>query len=192
MAALLALTLVLRAPVTIVSPLLAQVRADLGLDAAAAGLLTSVPVFCFGLLTPAASRLLRGTGINHGALYCLGAILAGSIVRSSGDVTTAFVGTVLLGIGMTIGNLVVPMLIGRQFRHRAELLSSAYTATVNIAVTATMAAAVPLAAAAGWRWAVALPGVALGTLALLLWLLVYPPGVRGAHPGVRRRAGLPD
>ena len=40
-------------------PLLAEVRADLGLSAGAAGLLTTLPVVCLGALAPLAPRLAR-------------------------------------------------------------------------------------------------------------------------------------
>lgn len=190
--ALLAFCLILRAPVTVIPPLLPQVRADLGLGAATAGLLTSIPVLCFGLLTPAASRLMRSTGVNHGALYGVGAVIVGSVLRSMGGVGSAFAGTVLIGAGITIGNLVVPMLIGRDFRDRAELLTGVYTATVNIAVTISTALAAPVGLVIGWRPTAALIGAVTGGAALVIWLFVYPPGVRGPRAAIRLRAGLPE
>lgn len=190
LAAMLALCLILRAPVTVVPPLLVQIRAELGLGAVAAGLLTSIPVLCFGVLTPCASRLMRATGINHGALYGIGAVIAGSVLRSIGGLGTVFVGTVLIGAGITIGNLVVPMLIGRDFRDRAELLTGIYSATVNIAVAISTALAAPVGLAIGWRPTAAFMGAVLGGLALFVWLFVYPPGVRGPRASIRRRAGI--
>lgn len=190
--ALICFCLVLRAPVTVVPPLLIQIRTDLGLDAVTAGLFTSVPVLCFGLLTPAASRLMRLTGINHGALYGLGFVILGSALRSTGGAAAAFTGMVVIGAGITLGNLVVPMLIGRDFRHHAELLTGVYSATVNVAATASTALAVPAALVIGWRWAAAVVGVALGSLALVVWILVYPPGIRGPRAAIRLRAGLPE
>jgi CP family cyanate transporter-like MFS transporter len=191
-AALLAYAAVLRAPVTVVPPLVPQLAAGLHLTAVAAGLLTSIPVLCFGLLTPAASRLLRALGINHAGVYCLLAVVVGSLLRSSGGVAGLFAGTLVVGAGLTIGNIAAPMLIGRQFQHRAPLLTGAYSATMNAAVTASTALAVPVAALVGWRWSAASWGVVLGGLALVGWLWVYPPGVRGARASVRRRAGLDE
>ncbi|MFZ2625880.1 MAG: MFS transporter [Propionibacterium sp.] len=191
-AALLCFCLILRAPVTVVPPLLVQIRADLGLSAVTAGLLTSIPVLCFGLLTPAASRLMRSTGVNHGALYGVGAVIAGSVLRSVGGVDTAFAGTILIGAGITIGNLVVPMLIGRDFRQRTELATGVYSATVNIAVAVSTALAAPVGLVIGWRLTAALIGTALGGLALAVWLSVYPPGIRGPRASIRRRAGLAE
>jgi len=188
-AALLCFVLVLRAPITVIPPLLGPIRADLGVDAATAGLLTSIPVLCFGLLTPVASRILRTIGVNLGGVYCLLGIIVGSVVRSVGDVTAAFAGTVLLGVAMAIGNLAIPMLIGRQFRHRAEMLTGAYVITTNLTVTATTALAVPTAALLGWRWTAAGSGLLLGLAGLVAWVLVYPPGIHGVRAPIRRWAG---
>ena len=69
----------MRAPVGVVPPLAGQIQPDLGLNAVQIGLLTSIPVACFGLLTPVASYLLRVLGINHAAVYCLLAVIAGSL-----------------------------------------------------------------------------------------------------------------
>lgn len=176
----------MRAPVGVVPPLAGQIQPDLGLNAVQIGLLTSIPVACFGLLTPVASYLLRVLGINHAAVYCLLAVIAGSLIRSAAGMVGLYVGTLLIGAGITVGNLAVPMLIGRQFQSRAPLLTSAYTATVNIAVTLATALAVPVAHASNWRVSAGLFGVVLGGVALAAWLWVYPPGVRGARASVYR------
>ncbi len=191
-AALLCFALSLRAPITVIPPLLTPIRSDLGIDAPTAGLLTSIPVLCFGLLTPVASRIIRRLGINLGGLACVIGVIAGSILRSVGGVSTAFLGTILLGVFIAVGNLAIPMLIGRQYRHRAELLTGAYAITSNVTVTATTALAVPAAALWGWRWTAAGSGLVLGGLALVTWLLVYPPGIEGARKWFSRRAGQPD
>lgn len=51
-----------RPPIVAVSAVTGDVQAGLGVDAATAGLLTSLPVLCFGLATPAASALLARFG----------------------------------------------------------------------------------------------------------------------------------
>lgn len=188
-AALLLLALVLRAPVTVVPPLLPEFQGALGLDTTQAALLTSIPVLCFGLLTPAVSQLVHWLGINHAVAWGLAAVVAGSLLRVDGTIAGAYGGTVLIGIGLTVGNLGMPMLIGRQYRHRAALLTGASSATTNVAVTLSTAAAVPLAMSVGWQRSSALWGAVIGGVALVAWLVVYPPGVRGTRGVFRRHVG---
>ena len=105
---------VLRAPVGVIPPLLTRLGQDLGMGEVARGALTSVPILCFGLLTPLASTVVRRVGINTAGLLTLGMALVGALLRSAGATWAAFVGTVIIGAGLTVGNLVAPMVIGWQ------------------------------------------------------------------------------
>ncbi|QGF23774.1 CynX/NimT family MFS transporter [Raineyella fluvialis] len=187
--ALLLMALVLRAPVAVVPPLLPQFQSALHLDTIQAALLTSIPVLCFGLLTPLVSQLVHRIGINHAVSWGLVAVIIGSLVRVEGTIVGLYAGTLLIGLGLTIGNLGMPMLISRQYRHRAALLTGASSATINIAVTLATATAVPVAMVVGWQRSSALWGTIIGGAALVVWLIVYPPGLRGARGVFRRHAG---
>ena len=114
---------VLRAPVGVIPPLLTRLGQDLGMGEVARGALTSVPILCFGLLTPLASMVVRRVGINTAGLLTLGMALAGALLRSAGTTWAAFAGTVIIGAGLTMGNLVAPMVIGRDFWHRTSLMT---------------------------------------------------------------------
>src|SRR4051794_41363287 len=53
-----------RPAVVAVAPVLRDLRADTGLSAAMGGLLTAVPVLCFGAFAPFAPRLARRIGLE--------------------------------------------------------------------------------------------------------------------------------
>lgn len=188
--AFLLFSMTLRAPITAVPPLVARIGADLHLGAAVLGLLTSIPVLCFGLFTPVASAWLRRVGVNSGALHALVLVAVGSVLRSAGEVWTAFAGTALIGVGITIGNLVAPMVIGRDFRRRAALMTGLYSATTNVVVTASTALAVPLALSVGWQGSAAAWALVPAVLAGVVWAWVFPPGVRTARPSILERGGM--
>ena len=186
-------SMTLRAPVTVIPPLLRRIGADLSLSEVAMGALTSVPVLCFGVLTPVASVWLRRCGINTGGVWALALIAGGAVVRSAGSTSAAFVGTGLIGAGITIGNLVAPMVIGRDFLRRSALMTGLYSAFVNLAVTASTALAVPLAQGVGWRGAAALWGILPAAVAGLAWVWVFPPGQRAVRASILLRGGAdPD
>ena len=113
-AAILLLALNMRGPIVAVSPVTEMIRADLGVDGGTVGLLTSLPVLCFGLATPFASALLGRLGLSRGVLVALAVLLAGIVVRSLGGLTAALAGTVLIGAGITVANVAVPVVIGRE------------------------------------------------------------------------------
>lgn len=167
--ALLGVALNLRAPITSLPPIVADVAAGLGLSTAGVGLLTSVPVLCFALCTPGASALVARVGPERAVSVALAGILVGTLLRSAGGVPTALAGTAVLGVGITIGNIAVPVVIARDFYRRAGPVTGTYTATMNVGSTFTTMLTVPLAAALGWQWALAGWGV-LAVLALAVWV----------------------
>lgn len=179
----------LRAPITVLPPIIPLVRSATGLSAAQAGLLTSIPVLAFGVLTLLAARLLARTGVTRGASIALAAMAAGALLRSAGSPTALFAGTAILGAGITIGNLVAPMVIGRDFKSRTALVTSLYATALDILIAISTATAAPLAAALGWTGAAALWGVLPPLLALVAWMLLYSGRRDGLRAGIAARAG---
>ncbi len=167
--AILAVALNLRGPIVAVSPVLDTIRADLGIGAGTAGLLTSLPVLCFSLATPFASWLLARAGLERGVLVALGVLLVGTVVRSVDGLLWAVVGTIVIGIGITVGNVAMPVVIGRDVAPaRAGMVLGAYTAMLNIGSMVTLSLTVPIAAAVGWRPALLVWG-ALAVVAAGVW-----------------------
>ena len=181
---------VLRAPVGVIPPLLTRLGRDLGMGEVARGALTSVPILCFGLLTPVASLVVRRLGINTAGLLTLTMALAGALLRSAGTTRAAFVGTVIIGAGLTVGNLVAPMVIGRDFWHRTALMTGLYSSTCNVIVTAATALAVPLALVIGWQGSAAAWTAIPVLLAGVMWLWVFPPGGQTPRQSLRERSGM--
>ncbi|MFR9801412.1 CynX/NimT family MFS transporter [Pseudonocardia sp. RS010] len=186
-AAILLLALNLRGPIVAVSPVTGAIRADLGIDAGTAGLLTSLPVLCFGLATPAASALLARTGLGRGVLVALGVLLAGMVVRSLGGLPAAVAGTLLIGAAITVGNVAVPVVIGRDLPRQAGAVLGMYTAALNVGSMITLSLTVPIAGATDWRFALASWGVLVLAAAGVWWwatrsLPEAGPAARSAAP----------
>jgi CP family cyanate transporter-like MFS transporter len=177
-AAILLLALNLRGPIVAVSPVLDVIAADLGIGAATAGLLTSLPVLCFALATPAASAVLARLGLGRGVAVSLVVLLVGIVVRSLDGLPAALAGTVLIGVAITVGNVAVPVVIARDLPHRAGGVLGAYTAALNVGSMLTISLTAPLAAHTGWRFAVAAWG-ALVVGALVVWVYATRRPVAG-------------
>jgi MFS transporter, CP family, cyanate transporter len=175
-AAILLLALNLRGPLVAVSAVVDPIRADLGIDAATAGLFTSLPVLCFGLATPIASALLARAGLGRGVLIAMAVLLAGILVRSLDGLPAAIAGTLLLGLAITAANVAVPVVIGRDLRRHAGIVLGAYTAALNVGSMLTLALTVPIAAATGWRAALASWGALVVVAAALWWWATRRPG----------------
>ena len=155
LAGVLLVALNLRGPLVAVAPVVEDLRRDLLVGAGTIGLLTSIPVLCFGLAAPLASLLIARSGVHRAVLVSLAGVFAGTLIRSLGSPTAAIAGTVVIGLGITVGNVVVPVVIGRDFPGATNIVTAAYTAALNIGPTVTSALTAPLADVVGWQAALA-------------------------------------
>jgi MFS transporter, CP family, cyanate transporter len=166
--AIVVLALNLRGPVVAVSAVLQPIQAELGINAGTAGLLTSLPVLCFGLATPLASALLARTGLARGVSISLIVLLAGIVVRSLDGLPSALAGTVLIGLGITVANVAVPVVIGRDLPQWSGAVLGIYTAALNVGSMITLSFTVPIADVVGWRIALLAWG-GLVVVGLAVW-----------------------
>lgn len=188
LAAVLLYALNLRAPITALAPVVDDVQADLGLTAAGVGLLTGVPVLCFALATPLVAVLLARQGTTRVVTASLVTVLVGTVLRSVDGFGTALVGTVLIGVAITAGNVAVPVVIGRDFPSAVPRATGLYTAALNAGSVLTTTLTEPLASLVGWRWALASWG-GLAVLGLVVWRRAYG---RRADPSVRAAGAAGD
>jgi CP family cyanate transporter-like MFS transporter len=181
----------LRIAVVTVPPVIDEIERDLGLSSAAAGLLTTVPVLCFGLLAPAVPPLTRRFGAERVLLAALVPVAAGLLVRGAEFVPTLFLGTILAGAGIAIGNVVVPVVVRGHFGARTGPLLGVYVGAMGVGAALAAGLTVPLARAFGGRWSIALaiwavPAVvAAAVLALALQRDERPTAARGGIGHIR-------
>lgn len=187
-AAIVLVALNLRGPLVAVSPVVDSIRSDLGVSAGVAGLLTSLPVLAFALASPPASWLIGRLGPERAMLVGLAVLGVGTLLRSSDGVAGALVGTALIGVGITFGNIVVPVVIGRDFPHRSGALLGIYTAVMNIGSMITLSITVPIADGVGWRYAL-LAWLVVALAAAVVWRLAT--GRRRGDPALPDEAPEP-
>ncbi|WP_159502384.1 CynX/NimT family MFS transporter [Microbacterium sp. 18062] len=179
----------LRAPIVAVAPVARLIGADLEVSAAVLGLFTGIPVLAFAVCAPVAIAVVRRGGPDLALMVGLGGAIVGCIVRSSGGLPAALIGTAIIGIFLTIGNVVVPVIIAREFSpRRVHMMTGVYTSAINVGTMTVTVATAPLAAGIGWRGAIAAWAV-FGVAALAAWVSLR--GVREAfrpRPDQRRTA----
>ena len=186
-AAIVAVALNQRPAVVAVAPVLGELRADTGLSSTLAGLLTTLPVLCFGAFAPAAPRIARRIGLETAVALSLLLLAAGIALRLLSPVSLLFAGGLLAGAAIAFANVLMPAYVKREFS-RPGLVMGFYSASLNIGAAAGAALTVPLAEALGLDWRAALGlWLALALAALALWLPVA--GTGRAH---RTSDPLPD
>jgi MFS transporter, CP family, cyanate transporter len=161
----------LRGAIAAVAPVLPEMRADLGLSPTVAGLLTTLPVLCFAALAPPAAWLGRRIGPERAVVVGLAALAAGTVLRALGGAPVLLVGTFVVGAGMTVGNVLLPAVIKRDFAGRAGTVTGLYTGALAAGAALTAGLTAPVAALGGWRWGLAVWAL-LAVATAALWLAV--------------------
>ena len=171
----------LRSPLVALAPVAAEAQRGWGVSPAAFGLLTTVPLLCFGLATPVAPWLARRIGIEGAIEACIGGIVVATVLRSVDGFGVAIASVVLLGLAITIGNVLVPAVIRRDVPPRGRgAATSVYSVAINVGTVITSLVTVLLGALLGWRVAVAAWSV-VGVMTAAVWLVVLRRHRAAAH-----------
>lgn len=184
--ALVVVALNLRLAIAAVPPVLGQIRHATGLSSAGGGLLTALPIFCFGLVAIAAPRLIRRFSMAPLLGLTMVAVAAGSALRLAPSLAALFAGTAVIGSGIAVGNVLVPSLIKRDFGGKLALLLALYSLALCLGGAIPAGLTVPLehVTGLGWRPAVAVWGL-VAVVALLLWLPHARGGEQSGAPAER-------
>ncbi|EDQ9881231.1 CynX/NimT family MFS transporter [Salmonella enterica subsp. enterica] len=169
-AGILMIATTLRVTFTGAAPLLETIRSDYGLSTAQTGLLTTLPLLAFALVSPLAAGIARRFGMERSLFAAMLLICAGIALRSLPSSALLFAGTAIIGCGIALGNVLLPGLIKRDFSQHVARLTGAYSLTMGAAAALGSALVVPLALHGfGWRGAL-LMLMLFPLLAFLIWL----------------------
>ncbi len=161
----------LRPALSSMAPLLSEVSASLGLSAARAGLLTTLPVLCLGLFAPLAPILARRFGAERVVLGILLTLACGIILRSSFGEVGLFAGSLLAGASIGIIGVLLPGIVKRDFAQHAGTMTGVYTMALCLGAALAAGSTVPLSHYFSDSWTIGLGFWGLpALLAGLCWL----------------------
>lgn len=161
----------LRSPLTAVGPVVDQIRNSLHISNTLAGMITTFPLFAFAGFSPFVPRLARKYGTSL-VLFCsLVFLTLGIGLRSLFGEIGLFFGTAILGLSISVGNVLVPSLIKNNFPKRIGEMTGVYNASMSLFGAIASGTSIPVAVKAGLGWEGALSiWAALSFFALILWI----------------------
>lgn len=173
----------LRVPLTSVGPLIPFIREDLMINNTVAGFITTLPLLAFALFSPFAPKIANKMGMEMTIAISIFILLIGMSLRSFSTITTLLFGTLLIGLAIAVGNVLIPAIIKVNFPLRVGLMTGFYAVFMNVFGALGSGLSVPLSEVSflNWQGALLLWAI-LVFLAFLLWL----PQVRNR----RKTAGL--
>ncbi len=170
LAAILGISFCLRAPITSIGSLAGLIRDDLGVTNGFVGFITTLPLISFAVCSPFISKISDRIGIGKTMLAGLIAIVAGGFLRSYTSTIGLLIGTGLIGVGISVANVLIPSIVTLKFPERIGIITSLYITSMGIFASIGAGASYPLAQAGlGWKSASFVwSGVAL--LAICVWI----------------------
>lgn len=161
----------LRAPITAVGPVVKEIRQDTGLSNTLTGLLTTLPLLAFALISPFAPRLARRFGMEQTLLLGLVVLGSGILLRTIPNEILLFGGTALVGMGIAIGNVLLPGFVKGEFPQQAGLMTGVFITCMGVGAAGGAGLSNPLSQGAGFGWRGMLAAWAILTaIAIVVWL----------------------
>ena len=185
----------LRTAVASISPIAAQIGADIPLTALGLGLIGMVPPVAFAASGFLAAPGARKLGLERMLILAILAMVAGLLVRAAaGNYTVLLVGNVIALAGAGVGNILLPPLVKRYFPDRIGLLTSLYVTVMSVSTALPAGLAAPITSAVGWRaslgmWSILALTSAIPWIVLLhqnRWAGFGAPGWPGFSPSRSR------
>jgi CP family cyanate transporter-like MFS transporter len=186
-AAVVLLAINLRSVLAGLPPVIADVRADLGLSAAAAGVLTTLPVLCMGAFAPVAPRVAARVPMERALVACALLTAAGTGIRALGSTGSLFAAGLAIGVAIALAQALLPVLIRTRYHASSGTLTGAFSMALVLGSVLAAGLAVPLEQLlGGWEWS-----LAFWALPALVAALVWLPAALRPGTTVARGGGAP-
>jgi CP family cyanate transporter-like MFS transporter len=185
--ALVLVSLNLRSALTVIGPLIRDLRAGDGLSGAAVGLLAAAPLLAFGAISPLGPRLSARFGIERTLVACMLLLTASLALRPLPSVVLLFAGTLAAGAAIAVANVLLPALVKRRFGEHATFVTGLYSVALGLGAALAAGLAVPSERWLGDSWRAAL---AVWAVPALLSALIWLPLLGGARDRGSVAAGI--
>lgn len=163
----------LRPAITSVGPIIGIIRDDIGISNGFAGLLTSLPLVAFAIMSPMVPKIARTLSKEQALMIGFILIIAGALIRSTALFYLLLFGTLIVGAGIAICNVLLPSIIKDRFPLKVGLMTSVYTTVLSVCAAIGSGFSHPLTvnAGLGWQWSL-LVWTIPAFLGIIIWGII--------------------
>lgn len=165
----------LRSPIASVGPLVPHIKNDLAMSNTAIGFMNTLPLIAFGLFSPLVPKIAAKLGIEVTLLVSMFILSFGVIFRVLGNSSVLIIGTLIIGIAISAGNVLTPSLIKSSFIKNTGFVVGIYSITMNLisALSSGLTSSIANSGAFDWQFAMQL-WVVFPVLAIIAFFLRFP------------------
>ncbi|MGB3329014.1 MAG: MFS transporter, partial [Thermomicrobiales bacterium] len=157
------------------------------LSATATGLLTALPIMCWATLSLLAPRVARRIGFDWSLIATMTMLATGILIRVIPAIWSLYLGTLVIGVALALGNVIAPASVKRDFPHKPGVMMSLYGVGMSLGGAVAAAVVMPIHLQGGLSWRATLGLLVIP--ALLAGIALLPRlrmrSLQAAHTTVR-------
>ena len=138
------LSLILRTPITSVGAIVGPLKSILDINNTVAGFITTIPLIAFAIFSPIVEKLSNKAGLEKTLLLAALIISIGLGLRFYINTYVFFITTFIIGVGITIGNVLLPGLVKKYYPEKLGLMTGFYAVVMNVGAAVAAGISYPI------------------------------------------------
>lgn len=138
------LGMILRTPITSVGAIIGPLKKLLEINNTVAGLITTIPLIAFAIFSPFVAKISNKIGLEK-TLYLAAIVTSiGLLLRFYINTSVFFVTTFIIGVGLTVGNVLLPGLAKKYFPENLGVMTGFYAVVMNVSASVAAGISYPI------------------------------------------------
>ena len=138
------LGMILRTPITSVGAIIGPLKNLLEINNTVAGLITTIPLIAFAIFSPFVAKISNKIGLGK-TLYLAAIVTSiGLLLRFYINTSVFFVTTFIIGVGLTVGNVLLPGLAKKYFPENLGVMTGFYAVVMNVSASVAAGISYPI------------------------------------------------
>ena len=138
------LSLILRTPITSVGAIVGPLKSILDINNTVAGFITTIPLIAFAIFSPMVAKFSNKAGLEKTLLSSAVIISIGLGLRFYINTYVFFITTFIIGVGITVGNVLLPGLVKKYYPEKIGIMTGFYAVVMNIGAAVAAGISYPI------------------------------------------------
>ena len=138
------LGMILRTPITSVGAIIGPLKNLLEINNTVAGLITTIPLIAFAIFSPLVAKISNKIGLEKTIFLATIVASIGLLLRFYINTSVFFVTTFIIGVGITVGNVLLPGLTKKYFPENLGVMTGFYAVVMNISASIAAGISYPI------------------------------------------------
>ena len=138
------LGMILRTPITSVGAIIGPLKNLLEINNTVAGLITTIPLIAFAIFSPLVAKISNKIGLEKTIFLATIVASIGLLLRFYINTSVFFVTTFIIGVGITVGNVLLPGLTKKYFPENLGVMTGFYAVIMNVSASIAAGISYPI------------------------------------------------